>query len=183
MSHKIQHKTNLTYIEKQHTMKTHTYNLDLKIYFITSATAVHTSAVAVVARSVWSVDAEFTPRETGGSDGRNVPGSVEAPVEAESADQSNGHTVNTTTARRTSITSSEVTWPVTSASKAVGAVNFRLAVQKCNTQFEIDQSHSAKPPSLPNVIGQFIMHFVDNQSEIYGTMLVEMQVVIPIIKS
>jgi len=26
------------------------------------------------------------------------------------------------------------------------------------------------------------MHFVDNQSEIYGTMLIEMQVVIPIIK-
>lgn len=174
MSHKIQHQTNLTctYIEKN--TKTHTYNLDLKIYFITSATAVHTSAVAVVARSVWSVDAEFTAWETGGSGGGNVPASVEAPAEAEAADQSNGHTVNTTTARRTSITSSEVTWPVTSASKAVGAVNFRLAVQKCNTQFQIDQSDSAKLSSLPKCDWSSHMHFVDNQSEIYGTMLVDM---------
>jgi len=47
-----------------------------------------------------------------------------------------------------------------------GTVNFRLVVQKHNIEFQIDQSHSAKLSSLPNVIGQFTFQycvFVDNQ--------------------
>jgi len=38
-------------------------------------------------------------------------------------------------------------------------VNFRLVVQKCNIEFQIDQSHSAKMSGLPNAIGQFTFQY------------------------
>jgi len=60
----------------------------------------------------------------------------------------------------------------------INTVNFRLVVQKCNIEFQIDQSHSAKLSGLPNAIGQFTFQycvFVDNQLETYGIRLVRKQ--------
>ena len=38
-------------------------------------------------------------------------------------------------------------------------MNFRLVVQKCNIEFQIDQSDSAKLSGLLNVIGQFTFQY------------------------
>ena len=55
-------------------------------------------------------------------------------------------------------------------------VNFRLVVQKRDSEFQIDQSHSAKLSGLPNAIGQFTFQYcvlVDNQLEIYAIHLTQ----------